>query len=121
MDRMPMQRTASLPSGLFGWRSPVSPNHAITVAEDDTGFVALAMVSASGRRLMLGGRKWARSRTASRDAEAADDGEVLFVQFSGIVREGYRSLRDGQRVSFIWGGEIQAHGQHRATEVRAEG
>jgi cold shock CspA family protein len=51
----------------------------------------------------------------------ADDDEVLFVHFSGIVDEGYRSLSAGQRVSFVWDGGIQDHGPHLATEVRAEG
>jgi ribosome-associated protein YbcJ (S4-like RNA binding protein)/cold shock CspA family protein len=50
-----------------------------------------------------------------------DDDEVLFVHFSGIVGDGYRSLSEGQRVSFVWDGGIQDHGRHRATEVRAEG
>lgn len=50
----------------------------------------------------------------------ADDGEVLFVHFSGIVADGYRSLREGQRVSFVWNGGIQDHGRHTAEDVRAE-
>ncbi len=48
----------------------------------------------------------------------ADDGEVLFVHFSSIVAEGYRSLETGQRVSFVWNGGIQDHGRHRAEDVR---
>jgi cold shock protein len=48
----------------------------------------------------------------------ADDGEVLFVHFSSIVAEGYRSLEPGQRVSFVWNGGIQDHGRHRAEDVR---
>jgi ribosome-associated protein YbcJ (S4-like RNA binding protein)/cold shock CspA family protein len=50
----------------------------------------------------------------------ADDGEVLFVHFTDIEGEGYRSLEQGQRVSFVWNGGIQDHGRHHATEVRAE-
>jgi S4 domain protein YaaA len=50
----------------------------------------------------------------------ADDGEILFVHFSDIVGEGYRSLEGGQRVSFEWNGGIQDHGRHHATQVRAE-
>ena len=50
----------------------------------------------------------------------ADDGEVLFVHFSSIVAEGYRSLDAGQRVSFVWNGGIQDHGRHRAEDVRPE-
>jgi cold shock protein len=50
----------------------------------------------------------------------ADDGEVLFVHFSGIVAEGYRSLGAGQRVSFVWNGGIAAHGRHAAQDVRVE-
>jgi ribosome-associated protein YbcJ (S4-like RNA binding protein)/cold shock CspA family protein len=49
---------------------------------------------------------------------AADDREVLFVHFSGIVREGYRSLEAGQRVSFVWDGGVQDHGRHVATDVQ---
>jgi ribosome-associated protein YbcJ (S4-like RNA binding protein)/cold shock CspA family protein len=51
----------------------------------------------------------------------ADDNEVLFVHFADIVGDGYRTLSDGQRVSFIWHGGIQDHGRHCATEVRVEG
>ena len=47
----------------------------------------------------------------------ADDGEVLFVHFSGIEGEGFRSLEDGQRVSFIWSGGVVDHGRHVATQV----
>lgn len=50
----------------------------------------------------------------------ADDGEVLFVHFSGIVGDGYRSLAAGQRVSFVWDGGIQDHGRHRATDVQVD-
>jgi cold shock protein len=50
----------------------------------------------------------------------ADDGEVLFVHFSAIIGEGYRSLEPGQRVSFVWDGGIQDHARHRADDVRHE-
>jgi cold shock protein len=50
----------------------------------------------------------------------ADDGEVLFVHFSSIVADGYRALRSGQRVTFVWDGGIQDHGRHRAEDVRVE-
>jgi cold shock protein len=50
----------------------------------------------------------------------ADDGEVLFVHFSAIVADGYRSLEAGQRVSFAWNGGIQDHGRHQADDVRVE-
>ena len=50
----------------------------------------------------------------------ADDGEILFVHFSDIEADGYRSLEDGQRVSFVWTGGIQDHGRHHATAVQAE-
>lgn len=52
---------------------------------------------------------------------AADDGEVLFVHFSGIVGEGFRSLEQGQRVSFVWEGLEVDHGRHVAVDVRLEG
>jgi cold shock CspA family protein len=51
----------------------------------------------------------------------ADDGEILFVHFTGIVGEGFRSLDEGQRVSFVWNGSEAAHGRHVATDVRVEG
>lgn len=51
----------------------------------------------------------------------ADDGEVLFVHFSGIEMDGYRSLAEGQRVSFVWRGGIQDHGRHLAEQVRLQG
>jgi cold shock CspA family protein len=50
----------------------------------------------------------------------ADDGEVLFVHFSGIEMDGYRALTEGQRVSFVWRGGVVAHGRHVATEVSFE-
>ena len=52
---------------------------------------------------------------------AADDGEVLPVHFSGIVGEGFRSLEQGQRVSFVWEGLEVDHGRHMAVDVRLEG
>lgn len=48
----------------------------------------------------------------------ADDGEVLWAHFSAIVGNGYRSLAEGDRVSFVWDGGIQDHGRHRAVEIR---
>jgi CspA family cold shock protein len=52
----------------------------------------------------------------------ADDGDVLFVHFSGIDQAGggYRSLTEGQRVSFVWASGIQDRGRHRADQVRVE-
>jgi cold shock CspA family protein len=48
----------------------------------------------------------------------ADDGEVLFVHFSNIEVDGYRSLTADQRVGFIWRGGIAAHGRHHAEDVQ---
>lgn len=48
----------------------------------------------------------------------ADDGEVLFVHFSSIVMDGYRSLEAEQRVGFVWRGGLVAHGRHHAEDVR---
>ena len=48
----------------------------------------------------------------------ADDGEVLFVHFSGIEGDGYRSLTDGQKVSFVWEGSFGAHRRHAAHRVQ---
>lgn len=48
----------------------------------------------------------------------AGDGEILFVHFSSIVGEGFRSLAEGRRVSFRWTGATQDHGRHTAEEVR---
>ena len=50
----------------------------------------------------------------------ADDGEVLFVHFSGIVGEGFLSLSEGERVSFVWNGYQADHGRHAAEDVRRE-
>jgi cold shock protein len=50
----------------------------------------------------------------------ADDGEILFVLFSGIVGDGFRSLDEGDRVSFIWRGGLADHGRHVAEDVRRE-
>jgi cold shock CspA family protein len=48
----------------------------------------------------------------------ADDGEVLFVHYSDVVADGYRSLKADQRVQFIWKGGIVDHGRHPAEDVR---
>jgi cold shock CspA family protein len=50
----------------------------------------------------------------------ADDGEVLFVSFAGTVAEGFRSLEERQRVSFVWNGSEADHGRHTAVEVQPE-
>jgi CspA family cold shock protein len=50
----------------------------------------------------------------------ADDGEVLFVHFSGIIGDGFRSLNEGDRVSFVWRGGIADHERHVAENVRRE-
>ncbi len=50
----------------------------------------------------------------------ADDGEVLFVHFTGIAGDGYKSLGEGQRVSFCWDGGTADHGRHAASDVRVE-
>jgi cold shock CspA family protein len=42
------------------------------------------------------------------------------VHFSGIVGEGFRSLDEGDRVSFTWNGVIVDHGRHVAEYVRRE-
>lgn len=51
----------------------------------------------------------------------ADDGEVLFVHFSDIVADGYRSLSAGQRVRFVWRGGFVDHGRHHAEDVAVIG
>ena len=48
----------------------------------------------------------------------ADDGEVLFVHFSSIEIQGYRSLDPGERVTFVWAGGEHAHGCRIAEAVR---
>lgn len=51
----------------------------------------------------------------------ADDGEVLFASFAHVVKDGYKSLSEGQRVCFVWRGSIAAHGRHAAEQVRVIG
>jgi CspA family cold shock protein len=51
---------------------------------------------------------------------AADDGEVLFVHFSSIVGDGFRSLQQGRRVTFRWNGATHDHGRHVAEDVRPQ-
>ena len=48
----------------------------------------------------------------------ADDGEVLFVHFSSVVIDGYKSLEVDQRVEFTWNGGVVDHGRHAAEDVR---
>jgi cold shock protein len=50
----------------------------------------------------------------------ADDGEILFVHFSGILGDGFRSLAEGDRVSFEWRGRVADHGRHVAESVQLE-
>ncbi|MGI8417062.1 MAG: cold shock domain-containing protein [Nakamurella sp.] len=47
----------------------------------------------------------------------ADDGEILFFHYSEIVGSGYRSLVEGQRVSFVRAG-IADFGRGAAYDVR---
>ena len=42
------------------------------------------------------------------------------MHFSGIVGEGFRSLNQGDRVSFTWNGGIVDHGRDVAENVRRE-
>jgi cold shock CspA family protein len=49
-----------------------------------------------------------------------DDGEVPFVHLAAIQGGEYRTLREGQRVSFVWSGGIQDHGRHRAEDIIAD-
>jgi cold shock CspA family protein len=51
----------------------------------------------------------------------ADDGEVLFVVFANVVREGSGYLEQGERVCFVWRGEEVAEGRHSAEDVRVIG
>jgi CspA family cold shock protein len=48
----------------------------------------------------------------------ADDGEILWVWHADIEVEGFATLKEGQRVSFLWNGGIQDHGRRRAEAVR---
>jgi cold shock CspA family protein len=50
----------------------------------------------------------------------ADDGEILFVLFTGMVGDGLRTLDEGDRVSFVWRGGLGDHGRHLAEDVRRE-
>jgi CspA family cold shock protein len=50
----------------------------------------------------------------------ADDGEVLFVHFSGIATEGYASLMEGDRVSFVTDTLVADHNRSVADDVRNE-
>jgi cold shock CspA family protein len=50
----------------------------------------------------------------------ANDGEVLFVHFSGVEGEGYRALNEGERVSFLWDSSSGSHRRHTAVQVRLE-
>jgi CspA family cold shock protein len=50
----------------------------------------------------------------------ADDGEVLFVHFSGIEGEGLREPRQGDRVSFVTDDGMADHNRSVADKVRFE-
>jgi cold shock protein len=50
----------------------------------------------------------------------ADDGDLYFVIFSGIAGDGYRSLRDGDRVTFVHGTGIGDAWLPVADDVRVD-
>jgi cold shock CspA family protein len=96
----------------------------------DATFVRATEACASRRRQHTGRQTFTalRSREAVGDRDGdekgygritADDGEVLFVHFSGIVRDGSGSLDQGDRVSFMWNGGIVDHGRHVAEDCSA--
>jgi hypothetical protein len=43
------------------------------------------------------------------------------VSYFTVQVEGYPTLTEGQRVSFVWRGGTHAHGRHVAEEVRVAG
>lgn len=47
-----------------------------------------------------GSVKWFNAEKGFGFITVDDDGQDVFVHYSGIVMEGYRVLEDGQRVSF---------------------
>jgi len=47
-----------------------------------------------------------------------DDGYVYFVHCSSILMDGYRTLREGQRVEFEWLGTVADHDRKAAENVR---
>ena len=47
----------------------------------------------------------------------ADDGEILFVHYSDVEMDGYKSLTEGQQVRFTWCGGVASHGRHHANDV----
>ena len=50
----------------------------------------------------------------------ADAGDVLWFHCTAIQMDGYRELKAGQRVSFVWNGHVADHGRHSAELVRPE-
>jgi CspA family cold shock protein len=48
-----------------------------------------------------------------------DGGEDVFVHFSAIVSDGFRTLREGQKVSFDVEPDPKDNGKKRATNVSA--
>jgi len=48
-----------------------------------------------------------------------DGGEDVFVHFSAIVSDGFRTLREGQKVSFDVEPDPKDSGKKRATNVSA--
>lgn len=47
----------------------------------------------------------------------ADDGEWLWFHHTAIVGIGYRTIREGDRVSFVWDGSVADEGRHAVVEV----
>jgi cold shock CspA family protein len=50
----------------------------------------------------------------------ADDGEILFVHFSGVIGDGYRELTEGDRVTFVTGTGMVDYDRSVAEDVRVD-
>jgi len=66
---------------------------------------------------MTGTVRWFKSEQGH-GRITGDDQYVYFVHFSAIQVDGYKSLRQGQRVSFVWNGSVADHGRKAVDNVR---
>lgn len=84
------------------------------------GREVLAERRSRDRRLLTGTVRWWKDEKGY-GRITGDDGYVYFCHFSALQMDGYRSLREGQRVQFERSEGMADHGRAGAVNVRVIG